>query len=67
MNLRNLEGKKVTLTDNDGEQFIGVIGDYIYPEDNEPEGVAGIVIDSPQYKNPLQFNEDEIKDIRVIS
>lgn len=64
---RELEGKKVRIVDIGGRQFTGTVGDYIYPEDNEPEGVAGIILDSPRYKNPLEFNERNIKSVQVIS
>ena len=46
---KDLEGKRVKITDIDNEIFEGIVSDYIYPEDNEPEGVAGICIeDCPQ-------------------
>ena len=47
MKLYKLEGKRVRLIDREGEEFEGVVGDYIYPEDNEPEGVEGIILGYP--------------------
>lgn len=65
---QELEGKKVRIIDIDGEKFEGVVTDYIYPEDNEPEGIAAIdVYNSTQRPGQwLGFNEDEIKSIEVI-
>lgn len=65
---RKLEGKRVRIVDIDNEIFEGTVSDYFYPEDNEPEGIAGIAInDCPQRPNTwLGFNEPEIKSIEVI-
>lgn len=65
---QELEGKKVRIIDIDGEKFEGVVTDYFYPEDNEPEGISGIALeDCPQRPGQwLGFNEDEIKSIEVI-
>lgn len=65
---QELEGKKVKLTSKTGKIFEGIVADYIYPEDNEPEGIAAIdVYNSPQRPGQwLGFNEDEIRDIEVI-
>ena len=62
-----LEGKKVKIITIDDEVFTGTVSDYIYPEDNEPEGIAGIIIeDCPQRPYLLGMNETEIKSIEVI-
>ena len=47
----------------------GSVSDYIYPEDNEPEGVAGICIeDCPQRPGDwIGFNEHDIKEIKISS
>ena len=60
---KDLEGKRVKITDIDNEIFEGIVSDYIYPEDNEPEGVAGICIeDCPQRPGDwIGFNEHDIK------
>lgn len=65
---QTLEGKKVKIVDVDGEVFEGIVSDYIYPEDNEPEGVAAIAVENcPQRPNQwIGFNETEIKSIEVI-
>ncbi len=45
MDLRKYEGKRVTLLCSDGEKLKGFVTDYIFPEDNEPEGTESIIID----------------------
>ena len=65
---QDLEGKRVKITDIDNDVFEGVVTDYIDPEDNEPEGVAGICIeDCPQRPGDwIGFNEHDIKEIEII-
>ena len=65
---QSLEGKRVRITDMDDEIFEGIVGDYIYPEDNEPEGIAAIdIYDCPQRPGQwIGFNEPEIKTLEVI-
>lgn len=64
---KDLEGKRVKITDIDNEIFEGIVSDYIYPEDNEPEGVAGICIeDCPQRSGDwIGVNEHDIKEIKI--
>ena len=72
MELYKFEGKKVRLIDTEGEEFEGVVGDYIFPEDNEPEGIDGIILDYPmrgdgyKYQSPVLFNAPDIKAIDLI-
>lgn len=65
---QKLEGKRVKIIDVDGEVFTGKVTDYIYPEDNEPEGISAIAVaDCPQRPGQwIGFNETEIKSIEVI-
>ncbi|MCC8098002.1 MAG: hypothetical protein LIO44_05505 [Eubacterium sp.] len=70
MNLRSYEGKIVRLIDVDGEIYEGRATDYIFPEDNEPEGVESIVVKpfsgfkmSGKY---VEFPREEIKSIEII-
>lgn len=65
---QSLEGKRIRLVDNNGEVFEGTVADYIYPEDNEPEGMAAIdVYNCPQRPGLwLGFNESDIKSIEII-
>lgn len=46
----------------------GTVTDYIYPEDNEPEGIAAIDIeDCPQRPGrEVGFNETEIASVDVL-
>lgn len=65
---QTLEGKRVRIIDVDGEIFTGVVSDYIYPEDNEPEGIASIVLeDCPQRPYLLGMNESDIRSIEILS
>lgn len=66
-----LEGEKVRLIHIHGDVFEGRVGDYIYPEDNEPEGIAAIDIDYPLRNGKkvnaiIGFNENEIASIEII-
>ena len=36
---QSLEGKRVKIICTDGEEFEGIVSDYIFPDDNEPEGI----------------------------
>ena len=65
MNLKSLEGKRVRLIDVSGKKYEGIVGDYIYPEDNEPEGMASIILDISK-NNAVEFFEREIRAIDVI-
>ena len=64
-----LEGKKIRLKNLKGEIFEGIVSDYIYPEDNEPEGIPGICIENcPQRPGQwIGFNEPNIQSIEIIS
>lgn len=66
--IQSLEGKNVKITCIDGEVFTGIVSDYIFPEDNEPEGIAAIDIDNCPQKSgeSVSFNENEIDNIEVI-
>lgn len=64
---RRMEGKKVRLIDNDGDLFEAKLTDYIYPEDNEPEGVASIIIWNESTGRSIEFLESDIKSIEIIS
>lgn len=63
---QTLESKKVRLTYTDGEVLTGQVLDYIYPEDNEPEGVSGLIVKCDQRPYLLGVNESEISDIELI-
>ena len=66
-----LEGEKVRLIHIYGDVFEGRVGDYIYHEDNEPEGIAAIEIEYPLRNGKkvnaiIGFNENEIASIEII-
>lgn len=62
-----LEGKQVNILTTEGETFTGIVEDYIFPEDNEPEGVAGInVYNCPRPGEWMGFNENEIESIEIV-
>lgn len=70
--LSALEGKKIRLTSKRGQAFEGVVGDYIYPEGNEPEDIEEIVIDYPikgdgtRSSDLLGFTAADIASIEVL-
>lgn len=72
MNLIELEGEKVRLTSVSGHTFEGIVGDYIFPEDNAPEEIEAIILDYPirddgyKYKNPVEFTAKDIQSIEII-
>ncbi len=63
MELRALESKKIKLIDINGEEFIGTVGDYIYPEDNG--GQEAIIIDCKRLA--IQFNAEEISSAEILN
>lgn len=71
--LKTLEGERVRLVSTSGETYEGEVGDYIFADDNEPEGVEGIVLDYPtrgdglKCKYLMQFNAPDIESIEVIN
>ena len=66
MNIKQYVSKKVTILTVYNNTFYGNVIDYIYPEDNEPEGEA-IVLRSPEHKGVLfEFRPEEIKNIKAI-
>lgn len=72
MNLTHFPGKKVRIIDNEGLEYEGVVWDYVHPDDNEPEGIEGIIVDyliradGQKYQNPVLFNAPDIKYIEEI-
>lgn len=65
---QSLEGKKVKIIAYNNQVFEGIVVDYIFPEDNEPEGIAAIDIHACSQRPGqwIGFNENEIKSIEVI-
>lgn len=70
LNLKSYEGKNVQLTCVDDEIYEGVVSDYIFAEDNIPEGIEAIILnrvirksDGYKYENLVEFNFYDIKTI----
>lgn len=61
---RELEGKKIRVITMDGDEIVGTVEDYIYPEDNEPEGIAGIDVKCAD--GWVGLNEPDIKSFELI-
>lgn len=72
MGLIDYEFKTIKLTDIDRQTYIGYVGDYIYPEDNDPE-VEGIILDNVvrsdglKSEYPIKFDAPEIKSIEILN
>lgn len=58
MDLRSYEGEYVSVLCSDGEKIKGFVTDYIFPEDNEPEGMESIILDGT-----LELTKSEIAGI----
>lgn len=72
LRLRQYVNEKVRLIDTNGDEYVGFVGDYIYPEDNEPEGIEEIILEQGTLKNgeeiaiPICFCSPEIKSIETV-
>lgn len=69
MNLIEYENKKVRITDTKKRIWEGLVTDYIYPEDNEPEGIESIIINCELggfVGRSVEFPETDIKSIEII-
>ena len=64
MKLSAYEGKKARIEDIDGQMFYGIVTDYIFPEDNVPEGES-IVLKTLENVH-IEFRKEEIKKIETI-
>ena len=64
MSIRSYCGKKGMVTAEEQEKFAGVVVDYVFPEDNNPEGESIIIrsIDGQL----IEFRPEEIKTIEEI-
>ncbi len=72
MKLKHFPGKNVRIVDDEGMEYEGIAWDYVHPDDNEPEGPEGIIVDNViradghQYNDPILFNAPDIKSIEII-
>ena len=61
---RDLEGKRIRVVTAKGSTYVGTVEDFIYPEDNEPEGVAGINLKCAD--GWVGLNEPDIRSFELI-
>lgn len=73
INLKELVGRKIRITDIDEIEYEGVVDEYIDAEDNVPEEIEAIILinlkkidDSDIFGNPIEFTASEIKNIDVM-
>lgn len=66
MNLRSFEGKKVRVITTDGDECIGKVGDYIWPEGNEDFGGCEAIILDFDDGGLCQINGPEIASIKIL-
>lgn len=66
MKLETLEGEKVKILTTQGKTYEGLVTDYIYPEDNEPDGIESIIVKCKTQGRSIEFPEYDIKSIEVI-
>ncbi|MDO4670220.1 MAG: hypothetical protein Q4A67_01980 [Aerococcus sp.] len=65
MDLGQYEGQFVFIVGTNNKAFRGLVTNYFYPEDNE-DGKESIAINDSRYNNLIEFNEDDIKTIKII-
>lgn len=63
---QRLEGKRIRLVDADNDSFEGRVTDYIYPEDNDPEGKASVIMRDNKTGKSIEFFDAEIKSIEIM-
>ncbi len=61
--LRKCMGKRVRITCVDMKAYVGMVDDYIYPEDNH-NGKAGLIIETEDNRL-IEFCEDETLEIEL--
>lgn len=73
INLKELVGRKIRITDIDEIEYEGVVDEYIDAEDNVPEEIEAIILinlkkidDGDIFGNPIEFTAQEIKNIDVM-
>ena len=64
MKLIEYQGKKVRIIAVNNKEFIGVAEDYVYPEDNEPEGESIII--NTLSGALVEIRPEEIKEIEIV-
>lgn len=71
MKLRKYDCENVVIKTINGNIYEGYVGDYIFPDDNEPE-VEGLILDNAvrvndgyKYTYPIEFDAPDISEIRI--
>lgn len=64
MDIKQYLNKKVKITDFEGRVFVGIVSEYIYPEDNEPE-IESVIVDINGEMH-IEFYESSIKTIEIL-
>ena len=65
MSLKEFDGKRIVLIDTAGKEYKGIVGDYVYPEDNE-NGKESVILDVNRGRGPIEFYEEDIRSIELI-
>ena len=65
MNLLKYLDEKVKIELKNGKNFIGYVGDYEYPDEND-KNKEFIVLDLISQNIPIGIYEDEIKSIEIV-
>ncbi len=63
MSLIEYYNKAVIIYGNNGERIVGIVEDYIYPEDNE-SGVESIIVKTES--GFYEFTEEDTYEIEII-
>lgn len=68
MSLKKYYGKKVRIVAANKKTFEGMVTDYFYPEDNDPEeeSIAIRCSKGPFPGKSVEFPESDIKSIEII-
>ncbi len=64
LSLKNYESKKVHIVDVSGNSFSGIVGDYVFPDDNEFEEES-VILDI-ENENPMEFYLSDIQSIEIV-
>ncbi len=64
MSLKRYYNKRVKIKSSTNKEYLGLVEDYTFPEDNESENESIIIRD--QDNRLVEFEESDIKEIEVI-
>lgn len=66
MELRKYEGKKCRIVDTDGDEFIAIKVEYVWPDDNEECGGCEALIVDTEDGDFFQINGPDIQSIDIL-